>query len=323
MRQDEDGYIPAEFMKLLREKRSVVVEALRGGACRDALEAYEQLAEAVGKKGLMVYLVKITFYRLIASTDPAVVLQSAKNLALGPVNATTQKLWRFILGILEESAYLKGCPVSWRSEAVDAHITIIIRFNKISKNPAWDAEQLSFDLMTLNALLFRNVSICEKVVDLRSKRRAQDSADLRAFWVIVDMDPGRFAGAALETVNLRVLLGCYINEPRLWENRRVAIISDTKERLTAMASMPGREGEPEYSRQMSGRWLQTQEFTCTTCGKFHSHAPYDDEGYYTEPFTGFKCCAYCHQAQYCSQACQRKDWKELGHKMMCSRVGMK
>lgn len=55
------------------------------------------------------------------------------------------------------------------------------------------------------------------------------------------------------------------------------------------------------SRQQTGSWLQTQDFSCATCGKYHCQEPFDDEGRSTAPFTGFKCCAYCHQAQYCSQ----------------------
>jgi hypothetical protein len=41
---------------------------------------------------------------------------------------------------------------------------------------------------------------------------------------------------------------------------------------------------------------------CTQCGEIQPH---------------LRCCARCRKAWYCSKACQKKHWKEGGHKEQC------
>ena len=37
---------------------------------------------------------------------------------------------------------------------------------------------------------------------------------------------------------------------------------------------------------------------------------------------GYKCCSKCTCVYYCGVDCQRKDWKEYGHKEECKKVDM-
>jgi TPR repeat protein len=58
-------------------------------------------------------------------------------------------------------------------------------------------------------------------------------------------------------------------------------------------------------KELVTRLLYALSSICRVCGK-------DGEGY--------KCCSRCKCVHYCSVGCQRKDWKENGHKEECKKL---
>lgn len=295
------GFVPPEVLTACRERRQELIDALKEARLDDVTRLSKQhlaFIEDVNYKASG----QAILYRNVISSDPAALLPAFRKISNSPITQDSLIALQTLVGILDASARLKGCPVKVRAEVISLWLTAAIKGEKSWTRATLALNSSSRHFPALAMTLLRNPGVCEAVIANRSDQRDQDRTDLQVLVEKGTVDSFCGESTTITVVMIAAALGVQLKLPArlilsFGKLNALAGMSPTERRVKLL------ENHASFSKQMVRGLTRNPCYTCTRCGKYAVDIGQEGQ---REPAKVFKHCADCGVQMYCETGCQAR-----------------